>query len=107
MLESIAGPRPFFAPESVFVYMNDPFFDMTIPESLKFINSTEVKLHCLIKAKGRSCERDYFAFNYKTAKVLREKLLSLGTENLEVLQGAINETLRYRKGQNYTFIKVM
>ena len=103
MLESIAGPRPLFEPGSVFVYMNDPFFDMTIPESLKFISSTEVKLHCLIKAENVSCERDYFAFNYETAKVLREKLLSLGTDTLEELQEAMNETLRYRKGKNYNF----
>ena len=83
MLESIAGPRPIFAPESVFVYMNDPFFDMTISEDLRLINSTEIKLHCLLKAKStgrsgkKSCERDYFAFNYATAKFLREEMLLL------------------------------
>ena len=97
MLEMIAGNVPVMPTDSIFVYMNDGLFDLGDVSALQSIDQNQRGLFCLtgLEKNGTSCEHDYFAFNYETAKLMRWKFLM--TRHLNE-PGEFRESLETRVG---------
>ena len=77
MLEMISGVRSTMPNNGIFVYMNNFCFDLVQTTQLQAVSANDIGLYCLTGMTKGHCNDDFFAFNYKTAQIMRRKLLNM------------------------------
>ena len=96
MLEMISGVRSTMPNDGIFVYMNNFCFDLVHTAQLQAVLANDTGLYCLMGTTDGRCNDDYFAFSYKTAQIMRRKLLNMKDQtndtHYNLLVKAINTT---------------